>query len=372
MNRGQCVRRPAGAVGTVGSRAGGNLFRRRKVASVPALSAARSDAESGAGQTDVVVWTGRSDNARPGPGRWMVRVARLAGALVVITFTCFLLMRLAGGDVVTARMETTQVMSAELAEAERHALGLDRPLIVQYLSWLGGLVSFGGRSMVTGQAVFPVFAARLPATLALMAASLLLTLALALPAGVVAAFSRGGVADRVVRACAFVGNALPGFLVALVLAYLLGVRVPWLPVVSRGAGASGIVLPALTLAVAMSAKYVRQVRTAVAEQLAEPYAQAAWGRGLPAWRVATLVGRNCLPTLLTLLGLSIGSLLGGTAIIESVFMWDGVGRMAVDAIGMRDYPVLLTYVMWMTIGYVVVAGVVDLLMARADPRLRQA
>lgn len=303
-------------------------------------------------------------------GWWLARLARLVGALVAITFTCFLLMRLAGGDVVTARMEATQMMSADLAEAERHRLGLDRPLLVQYLSWLGGLVSFGGRSMVTGAPVFPIFLTRLPATLALMAVSLFLTLAVSVPLGVLAALRRGRLTDQLVRIGAFIGNALPGFLIALLLAAVLGVRLGWLPVVSAGAGPAGVVLPALTLAVAMSAKYVRQVRNAVAEELAQPYAQAAWARGLPAWRVAALTTRACLPTLLTLVGLSVGSLLGGTAIIESVFMWDGVGRMAVDAIAMRDYPVLLTYVMWMTIGYVLVGALADLLTAWADPRVR--
>lgn len=302
--------------------------------------------------------------------RTVARLGAMAALLVAITFVTFLLMRAAGGDVVTARMEATQVLSADLADAERHRLGLDRPLLVQYLSWLASLTSFGGNSMVTGAPVFPAFLSRLPATVALMAVSLLLTLAVSVPLGVLAAFRRGRLIDRLVQVGAFLGNALPGFLIALLLAALVAVRLRWLPVVSAGAGPAGVVLPALTLAVAMSAKYVRQVRSAVAEELAQPYAEAAWARGLPAWRVAGLTTWTCLPTLLTLVGLSIGSLLGGTAIIESVFMWDGVGRMAVDAIAMRDYPVLLTYVMWMTIGYIVVGSLVDLLTTWVDPRVR--
>lgn len=304
--------------------------------------------------------------------RLLARLARLAGLLVAITFLTFVLMRLVGGDVVTARMETTGVLPADLADSQRHALGLDRPLLVQYLSWLADLTTFGGASMVTGQPVFPAFAFRLPATLALMAVSLAATLAVSVSLGTLAAFWRGRWADVLVRVGAFVGNALPGFLIALLGAYLLGVRLGWLPVVSRGTGPAGIVLPALTLTVSMSAKYTRQIRSAVAEELAQPYAQAAWARGLPAWRVAGLVLEACLPTVVTLAGLSVGSLLGGTAVIESVFMWDGVGAMAVDAIAMRDYPVLLTYVMWMAIGYVAVGAVADALAGWLDPRARQA
>lgn len=304
--------------------------------------------------------------------RLLARLARLAGLLVTITFLTFVLTRLVGGDVVTARMEITGVLPADLADSQRHALGLDRPLIVQYLSWLADLTTFGGASMVTGQPVFPAFASRLPATLALMAVSLAATLAVSVSLGTLAAFRRGRWVDVLVRVGAFVGNALPGFLIALLGAYLLGVRLGWLPVVSRGTGPAGIVLPALTLTVSMSAKYTRQIRSAVAEELAQPYARAAWARGLPAWRVAGLVLEACLPTVVTLAGLSVGSLLGGTAIIESVFMWDGVGAMAVDAIAMRDYPVLLTYVMWMAIGYVAVGAVADALAGRLDPRARQA
>ena len=153
--------------------------------------------------------------------------------------------------------------------------------------------------------------------------------------------------------------------------HLLSIRLGWLPVISDGITLRSAIMPTLTLAIAMSSKYMRQVRATVLEELNKDYVTGAKARGVRnriiLWRS---VLKSSMLTIITLLALSIGSLLGGTAIIESIFMWDGVGKLAVDAITMRDYPVIQAYVVWMAIIYVFVNLITDLLYHALDPRIR--
>lgn len=153
--------------------------------------------------------------------------------------------------------------------------------------------------------------------------------------------------------------------------YLLSIRFSVFPVISDGLSMESVALPALTLAIAMSAKYLRQIRAAVLDELGKEYVTAARARGIR-FRVTLTksVLRVCLSTILTLLSLSVGSLLGGTAIVESIFMWDGVGKMAVDAINMRDYPVIQAYVVWMAVIYVGINLITDISYRVLDPRIR--
>ncbi|HIS27597.1 MAG TPA: ABC transporter permease [Candidatus Pullilachnospira intestinigallinarum] len=290
-----------------------------------------------------------------------------------ITFLSFAVMRLAGGDVVQQMAENSGItLSEETLEAQREALGLDQPFLVQYLTWLGGFVTGNlGKSYVSGQEVFPAFLSRLPATLLLAVTSVALTVVISIPLGILAAVRQNRAADYLIRLVSFIGNSLPNFFVALLLMYLLAVRFPVFPVISTGTGWKSLVLPALTLAIAMSAKYLRQIRAAVLEELGKDYVTGARARGIPfSVTLRKSVLRSCLTTILTLLSLSIGSLLGGTAIVESVFMWDGVGKLAVDAIRMRDYPVIQAYVVWMAVIYVTVNLITDLSYRLLDPRIR--
>ncbi len=301
------------------------------------------------------------------------RLAQLVPTLFVITLLSFAMMRLAGSDVVAQKMQNTgTVLSAQAAEAAREELGLDRPFWEQYGLWLGGLFRGDmGVSYVSGRDVFAAFTEKLPATLVLMALSLGLTVALSLPLGILAAVKKNRAADVILRIASFLGNSMPNFFVALVLLYLFAIRYPLFPVLSSQGGARGVVLPALTLAIAMSAKYLRQVRTAVLEELGRDYVTGARARGVPfGWTLWRSVLRGCLVQLVTLLTLSMGSLLGGTAIVESIFGWDGVGKLAVDAIGMRDYPMIQAYVMWMALIYVAVNLAADLSYRLLDPRIR--
>ena len=301
------------------------------------------------------------------------RLLQLIPILLILTFLSFGMMRLAGSDAVLQKMENTgMAVSQETIDDARAELGLDKPFLTQYFVWLGNLLHGDmGTSYVSGQEVFPTFVSKLPATLLLTAVTIVLTVVISVPLGVWAAVRQNRWADYVIRTASFLGNSMPNFFVGLLLLYVFAIRLAWFPVISRGVTLRNVVLPSLTLAIAMSAKYLRQVRAAVLEELGKAYVAGAKARGVRfSVTLTKSVLRSCLVTILTLLTLSIGSLLGGTAIVESIFMWDGVGKLAVDAINMRDYPMIQAYVMWMAILYVCVNLVTDLSYRALDPRIR--
>lgn len=301
------------------------------------------------------------------------RLLQLIPILFAITFLSFAMMRIAGSDVVEQKMENTSgAVSQQQIDAAREELGLDKPFLVQYFVWLGNLLRGDmGNSYVSGKPVFATFVSKLPATLLLTVTSILLTVVISIPLGILAAVRQNRVTDYIVRVMSFIGNSLPNFFVSLLLMYFFSIRLGWFPVISKGITLQSVALPSFTLAIAMSAKYLRQVRATILDELSKDYVMGAKARGV---RFSTTmlhsVLKASLVTIITLLTLSIGSLLGGTAIVESIFMWDGVGKMAVDAINMRDYPVIQAYVMWMAIIYVVVNLVTDLSYRFLDPRIR--
>ena len=299
------------------------------------------------------------------------RLLLLIPILLGVTFLSFALMRVAGSDAVMQRAEVSGIaLSPEVMDAQRAALGLDKPFLEQYVSWLGDFLRGDlGVSYISGEDVFSTFLSKLPATLLLT--SILLTAVISIPLGILSAVKQNTFTDRLIRLCSFVGNSLPNFFVALLLMYLFSICIPVFPVISRGVNIQSVALPALTLAIAMSAKYLRQVRAAVLDELGKDYVIGAKARGIPfSVTLAGSVLRSCFSTILTLLALSIGNLLGGTAIVESIFLWDGVGKLAVDAINMRDYPMIQACVVWMAIIYVLVNLITDLLYRALDPRIR--
>ena len=301
------------------------------------------------------------------------RFGQLIPILFGITFLSFLLIYLAGSDAVTELYTNRGVeVAQEILDERRAELGLNLPFLTQYVNWLWGMFHGDmGISYVTGEPVLAAFSRKLPATLLLTALSILLTMVIAIPAGILAAVRQDKGTDFILRFGSFIGNAMPNFFVGMLLMQLLGIQLELLPVISSGVGLKSAIMPTLTLAIAMSAKYMRQVRSAVLEELNKDYVQGAMARGISdrviLWKN---VMKASMLTIMTLLALSIGSLLGGTAIVESIFMWDGVGKLAVDAINMRDYPLIQAYVMWMAIIYVVVNLVADILYHQFDPRIR--
>ena len=300
------------------------------------------------------------------------RLLQLIPVLLGVTFLSFAMMRLAGSDAITELYGDKGAVSQEIIDAKRAELGLDRPFLSQYFSWLGGLLTGDmGTSYVSGRDVFGTFVSKLPATLLLTALSVAATVLLSVPLGILAAVRRDRFTDYFLRFCSFIGNALPNFFVALLLMQVFSIRWRLLPVLSEGTSLRSAVLPTLTLAIAMSAKYMRQVRAAVLEELNRDYVTGARARGVREGVILRgSVLRCAMLTILTLLALPVGSLLGGTAIIESIFQWDGVGKLAVDAITMRDYPMIQAYVVWMAMIYVAVNLVTDLLYHALDPRIR--
>lgn len=301
------------------------------------------------------------------------RLLQLIPILLAITFLSYGMMRIAGSDVVEQKMENTgETVSQEIIDAAREELGLDKPFVVQYFTWLGNLLRGDmGTSYVSNKPVFSTFVSKLPATLLLTVVSILLTVVISIPLGIWSAVKQNKATDYVIRTASFIGNSLPNFFVSLLLMYLFAIRLNWFPVISRGVSLQSVALPALTLAIAMSAKYLRQVRATVLDELSKDYVLGAKARGVKfSTTMMKSVMKASLVTIITLLTLSIGSLLGGTAIVESIFMWDGVGKMAVDAINMRDYPIIQAYVMWMAIIYVLVNLITDLSYRFLDPRIR--
>ena len=301
------------------------------------------------------------------------RLLQLIPLLFAITFVSFGMMHIAGSNVIEQKMfNTGQVISDEQLEIAKMQLGLDKPFLEQYFNWLIKLLHGDmGVSYVSGKNVFDTFVSKLPATILLSLTSILLTICISIPLGVVSAVFRNKYIDYAIRMLSFIGNSMPNFFVSLVLIYLFAIKLCWLPVISKEVSFTSIIMPTLTLAIAMSAKYTRQVRATVLDELTKSYVVGARARGIR-FSVTLIfsVLKSSMITIITLLALSIGSLLGGTAIVESIFMWDGVGKMAVDAISMRDYPIIQAYVMWMAIIYVIVNLITDISYRFLDPRIR--
>ncbi|MBO6127978.1 MAG: ABC transporter permease [Pseudobutyrivibrio sp.] len=300
------------------------------------------------------------------------RLIQFIPVLLGITFLSFAMMRIAGSDAITEMYADKGAVSEEIINAKRIELGLDKPFLEQYLIWLKGLfVGDMGTSYVSGKDVFDTFISKLPATIFLAVSSILVTVIISIPLGILAAVRHDKFIDYFLRFFSFVGNSMPNFFIAILLMQIFAVKLGILPVISNGTSLTSAIMPILTLAIAMSSKYMRQVRASILEELNKDYVLGAKARGV---RDSIILWKSVIKasmlTTITLLALSIGSLLGGTAIIESIFMWDGVGKLAVDSITMRDYPMIQAYVVWMAIIYMMINLVTDLLYHLLDPRIR--
>ncbi|HKC24150.1 MAG TPA: ABC transporter permease [Thermoanaerobaculia bacterium] len=287
----------------------------------------------------------------------------LLGAATVV----FFLIHLIPGDPAAA-MLGEGAAPADVA-ALRSALGLDRPLPVQYASWLKGLAHGDlGASILTRRKVAEEIARAVPATAVLAVASFAAALLFAVPAGLLAAYHRGKAADDVLRVASLVGVSTPNYVSAPILVLIFSVGLGLLPVSGRDAPGA-LVLPAATMGLALAALLSRMIRASVAEELARPYVVAARARGETRWH-ATLrhAARNALPPVLVVAGLQFGSLLTGAVVTETIFSWPGVGRLLVQSIQRRDYPIVQGCVLFIAATYVLVNALVDVLAARLDPR----
>ena len=301
------------------------------------------------------------------------RLLQIIIILIGISFITFLLTYLSPGDPVRTMMMATGVEPDEAVVQEmRTRLGYNDPFFVQYFRWLGNCLHGDfGTSFKTGKPVVEILLARLWPTLQIAIFSVVLMLIIAVPLGILSAVYKDSVIDYIVRGLTFLGVALPNFWVGLLLIKWFCVDVKIFSVISSGGDFMSLFLPSVTLAVAMAAKYTRQVRTAVLDELHQDYVVGARARGV---KESKILWGNVLPNsmlpLMTMLGLSIGSLLGGTAVVEVIFSYPGLGNLAVEAITGYDYNLIQGYVLWLAIIYMVINLIVDISYNFADPRIR--
>ncbi len=293
--------------------------------------------------------------------------------LIGISFLTFLLTYLSPGDPVRNMYTATGIMpTEELINETREEMGLNDPFLTQSFRWLTNCFKGDfGKSYSLNKPVLGLLKARLWPTLKLALFSMILMLIVAVPLGVLSAVYKNKPIDYIVRAVTFFGVSIPNFWVGLLLILFFCVRLKLLPVISSSAGLKDLILPAVTLAIAMAAKYTRQVRTAVLEELSSDYVIGARARGVAERKILWgNVFPNSLLPLITMLGLSIGSLLGGTSVVEVIFSYPGLGNLAVSAITSSDYNLIQGYVLWIAIIYMVINLIVDLSYNYVDPRMR--
>lgn len=289
-----------------------------------------------------------------------------------VTLLTFCLLQFSVEDAADMLYSQHGAVSEAVKAQTRTQLGLDRPLYEQYLSWLLNLLSGNaGNSYISGTSVSSLFLDRLPTTLLLAAASLLTALCISVPAGFYCALQHNKKADYLLQLLSFVGSSVPGFLLALLLIYFFSVRLQAGTVLTSSDSITAFILPTITLAVPVAAKYIRYIRGEVLREMQQPYVYGALLRGMPRkiilrHYILHAIGLN----MLTVIAMSAGSLLGGTAIVESIFMLDGIGRLTIEAITMKDYPVLQACIIWSTLIFVLFNLAAELLCGLLDPRNR--
>lgn len=303
---------------------------------------------------------------------WLLILRRLAStALVVlgVVVLVFLLIHLIPGDPVDVMLgESAQPADRE---ALRESLGLNQPIHIQLANYFNSLISLDlGRSLHTQRPILDLLAERLPATIELAAAALLVTLVLALPLGLLAAARRDTAWDHGAMTFSLLGVSIPNFWMGPLLILVFALWLGWFPVSGRE-GAGAVILPALTLGTSLSAILARMIRSSVLEVLGEDFIRTAYAKGLTRRQVLI---RHALPNALlpviTILGLQLGALLAGAVITETVFSWPGIGLLTVEAIQSRDYPVVQACVLLIALTYVLINSLTDLVYALVDPRIR--
>ena len=303
-------------------------------------------------------------------GRFLARrLALTLPVLLGVATLVFSLIHLIPGD-------PAQAMLGEAApqadvEALRERLGLNRPLYEQYGSFLSGLVRGDlGRSLRTNQPVTQQILERMPATIELAAAAMAVAIGFSIPLGIIAAVRRGTAVDHAAMTLALTGVSVPNFWLGPLLAIVFAIELGWLPVSGRG-GLEHLVLPAVSLGAALAAILARMTRATLLEELREQYVMAARARGVSRVRaVLRHAFRNSLIPVVTLLGLQFGAVLTGAVITETIFAWPGIGRLLIQSIGFRDYPLVQGCILLIAITYVGVNLITDLFYGVLDPRIR--
>ena len=300
------------------------------------------------------------------------RCAQFIPVFFGITVLSFTLIHLAPSDPVSVRLSLGGIAVDPVTAAQmRTEMGLDRPLPIQYGDWLMRFLHGDmGISYRSDRPVAAMLLQALPYTLAIAGTAMGLTLLISLPLGIAIAAYRNSALDCIVRFLTFIGNAVPSFIVGILLMFLFSYQLGWIPVLA-GNSPVGMVLPTAALALIMSARYIRQIRAATLDELAKDYIIGLRARGITERRI--LFGnvlKNIMGIVVTLTAISVGSLLGGVVIIETLFSRPGVGSLLMTAINSRDYPVIQAAVVWMVLAYFVVNLLADLSYRRFNPRVR--
>ncbi|KGA99063.1 nickel ABC transporter permease [Alkalihalobacillus alcalophilus ATCC 27647 = CGMCC 1.3604] len=292
--------------------------------------------------------------------------------LLILSVVSFIFMKLAPGDPVRVMLKTEDIsISEEQLDAYRTELGFNEPILKQYLEWLSRFLQFDfGESYITKQPVKEELLSRLPSTILLASTSLLVMLIVAFPLGVLAALYRNSWVDYISRLLALVGAAIPSFWLGLIFVQVFAVKLGWFPSMGKGSW-QHLVLPSLTLGLAMSSVYMRLIRANLIESLNQEFIKAAHARGLKKSKILFQYAfRHSLAPIITLLGMSLSSLLAGTVVIEVIFSYSGVGKFAIDAIAKRDYPVIQGYILLMGVLVIFINLLVDVCYRYIDPMIR--
>jgi ABC-type dipeptide/oligopeptide/nickel transport system permease component len=297
------------------------------------------------------------------------RLALTIPVLLGVATLVFSLIHFIPGDPAQAMLGEAAAQ-ADVDELRRR-LGLDRPLLEQYGAFLGGLVRGDlGTSLRTGQPVAGQILERMPATMELAAAAMAVAICVSVPLGIAAAVRRGTAVDHAAMTLALTGVSVPNFWLGPLLAIIFAVELGWLPVSGRGTP-QHLILPAISLGAALAAILARMTRASMLEELREPYVQAARARGVSRLRaIVRHAFRNSLIPVVTLVGLQFGAVLTGAVITETIFAWPGIGRLLIQSIGFRDYPLVQGCILLIAITYVGVNLVTDLVYGVLDPRIR--
>lgn len=300
------------------------------------------------------------------------KIIQIIITLFGISIITFGLVYLAPGDPVTTMYLSSGFLpSDEVIDATREAMGLNNPFHVQYFNWLGNVLQGDlGQSYSLNRPVIDAISTRVVKSFNLAVSSLVLMLVVSFPLGIISAVYKNKFVDYLVRVYTFVGISSPGFFVGTILLYVVALKFKLLPVISTGDGIIPLILPSVSLAFSMSAKYIRQIRSIVISELEKDYVMGAKARGI---KFSTIILKdvlpNTLPPLVTLLGISFGSLLSGVAVIEVIFSYPGIGSLAVSAISSYDYPLIQSYVLLISLFYMIINVIVDISYPFLDPRI---
>ncbi|WP_172332391.1 ABC transporter permease [Mangrovicoccus sp. HB161399] len=300
------------------------------------------------------------------------RLAMGLATILIATVAVTLLIHLVPGDPVQIMYAQSQGTTPEQLEEIRARLGLDQPIIVQYVQYLGRLLQGDMGVTIRGQQpVADLLMARLPNTLLLAFSAMAIAVAIGLPAGFWAAYKRGTWVDSAVMMTAIAGVSIPHFWLGLVLMFWFAVDLGWLPV--AGGGPLALVLPAMTLGLSNAAIVARMTRSSMIDVMEQDFVRTANAKGLPKAVVQSRhVLRSGLIPVVTMMGLQFTYMMGGAIVVENIFAWNGIGRLAIEAIFQRDYPVIQGFILVFATTVVVVMFLLDLVYALLDPRIRRS